>query len=101
MSISRHACIVLLALLAVPALAQPVQGAITSNTTWSGTVTMTGDVRVDPGVTLTIAASTTVTAVATDAANLGSDAARVELLVQGTRARSGRRPHRPRPPLGV
>ncbi|MEW5742707.1 MAG: right-handed parallel beta-helix repeat-containing protein [Myxococcota bacterium] len=61
-----------------------MQGVISSDTTWSGTVTMVGDVRVDAPAKLTIAAGTTVNVATTDAANLGTDSARVELLINGT-----------------
>ncbi|MFZ5446697.1 MAG: hypothetical protein ACOZQL_42310 [Myxococcota bacterium] len=57
---------------------------ISTNTTWSSNQALSGDVRVEPGVTLTINAGVTVTAAASDAANLGTDSARVELIVRGT-----------------
>ncbi|MFT3710805.1 MAG: NosD domain-containing protein [Archangium sp.] len=69
-----------LALLSTVASAQ----VINSNTTWSGTVTVDRDVVVNPGVTLTVNAGTTINIATSDAANLGANTSRVELIVQGT-----------------
>ncbi|MCC6338322.1 MAG: hypothetical protein IT380_30545, partial [Myxococcales bacterium] len=84
MRLSARHFVLLSALCAATAAAQPVQGVISTDTTWSGTVTMTGDVRVDAPAKLTIAAGTTITAATTDGANLGTDTSRVELLINGS-----------------
>ena len=70
----------ILSLLAGSASAQ----VINSNTNWSGTVALDRDVRVEPGVTLTVAAGTIITSTTTDAANLGTTAGKVELIIRGT-----------------
>ena len=59
-------------------------GTLPGNETWSGTVDVTGDVRVPAGVTLTIAAGTTVrfSALSDDRVG-GADTSRCELIVQG------------------
>ena len=79
MSVFRS-ILALAALLAGSASAQ----VISSNTTWSGTVTLDRDVSVAPGVTLTVSPGAIITAATTDAANLGSNASKVEIIVQGT-----------------
>ncbi|HEY6000332.1 MAG TPA: right-handed parallel beta-helix repeat-containing protein, partial [bacterium] len=60
-------------------------GLLTADETWSGVVTLTGDVTVPPGVTLTIAPGTTVIfpSQRDDQAG-GANPARAELIVQGT-----------------
>lgn len=73
----------LLLLLPCAASAADVQGVIASNTTWSGSVRMVGDVVVPAGVTLTVAQGTNVFVAATDAQAAGADTAHVELLVDG------------------
>ncbi|MCA2976987.1 MAG: right-handed parallel beta-helix repeat-containing protein, partial [Myxococcaceae bacterium] len=78
----------LLALLTVGATSASAQ-VVSTNTTWSGTVTLDRDVRVAPGVTLTVAAGTVITASTSDAANLGANTSSVELIVQGTLAVNG------------
>src|SRR4051812_11195752 len=70
-------------------LATDVQGVINTNTTWSGSVRMLGDVTVAQGVTLTISEGTAVSVAATDAQAAGSDTARIELLIDGALAISG------------
>ncbi|MFO0598045.1 MAG: hypothetical protein U0228_22275 [Myxococcaceae bacterium] len=70
----------LCALASTPAAAQ----VISSNTTWSGTVNLDRDVIVNSGVTLTVSAGTTINITTTDAANIGSVAGKVEIIVQGT-----------------
>jgi len=59
-------------------------GTISQNTTWSGCITVDGDVKINTGVTLTIAAGTDVRFATTDAANLGSFSSQCELIVYGT-----------------
>lgn len=80
-----------------PIPSSPISGTLASDTTWSGTVYLTGDVLVPYGKTLTIAAGTKVvipcaTEVGQDStkpvavkdfANLGKDADRVEIIVDG------------------
>lgn len=56
------------------------------NHSWAGTVTMTGDVTVPSGATLTIQPGTVVTAAATDAQGSGDLNMKVELIVEGTLA---------------
>jgi hypothetical protein len=59
------------------------RGAITDDQAWSGNVFVDGDIVVDEDATLTIAAGTTVWLWPDDiGGNLGSDAARVEILVE-------------------
>ncbi len=53
-------CLILTTLAATAAIADPVKGIIQSDTTWTGNVTVTGDVIVGTGRTLTIAAGTQV-----------------------------------------
>ena len=72
----------LAALLAVLLSGSALAQVISTNTTWSGTVSLDRDVRVDPGVTLTVNPGTVITAATTDAANLGSTSTRVEIIVQ-------------------
>ncbi|MEW6430206.1 MAG: hypothetical protein AB1730_01750, partial [Myxococcota bacterium] len=84
MGLPSRLAVVLLSLCATTVLAQPVQGVISTDTTWSGNVTLTGDVRVDAPAKLTIAAGTVITAATTDAANLGTDTTKVELIINGS-----------------
>ncbi|MGV3621420.1 MAG: right-handed parallel beta-helix repeat-containing protein, partial [Archangium sp.] len=56
---------------------------------WAGNVTMTGDVTVPAGATLTIQPGTTVTAAATDSQGSGDISNKVELIVFGTLNISG------------
>ncbi|MCP4865845.1 MAG: hypothetical protein GY897_18060, partial [Alteromonas sp.] len=59
-------------------------GALTADETWSGAVTLTGDVTVPSGVTLTIDPGAVVSFSAlNDDQGGGSDSSRVELLVDG------------------
>ncbi len=60
------------------------QGRISTDTTWSGTVSVVGDIQVDPGVRLTVAAGTVINVASTDAANLGTYPSQIEVLVQGS-----------------
>ena len=62
---------------------QPQAGHITADTTWSGLVPVSGDIVVEPGVTLRIEAGTTVEFSRGDSRNSGFDATRSELLVYG------------------
>nr|WP_320192686.1 right-handed parallel beta-helix repeat-containing protein [uncultured Desulfobacter sp.] len=59
-------------------------GALTEDETWSDTITLTGDVTIPDGVTLTIEPGTTIqfTALNDDQAG-GSNTSRIELLVNG------------------
>jgi hypothetical protein len=57
---------------------------ISSNTTWSGAMALDRDVRIEPGVTVTVSPGAVITATLTDAANLGNNSARVEIIVLGT-----------------
>jgi hypothetical protein len=60
-------------------------GTLFTNETWdaSNTYTMTGDVTVAAGVTLTVAPGTQVVAAAVDVLGAGTDPSRVELIVLG------------------
>ena len=59
-------------------------GSLTSNETWTGTVTLAGDVTVPNGVTLTITPGTQVRAkYLTDATFGGVDPSRIEIIVAG------------------
>ena len=69
------------------ASASPVQGTLGGDTTWSAAgspYTLTGDVTVPAGVTLTVEPGAVVIADTQDALKAGVDTARVELTVQGT-----------------
>jgi hypothetical protein len=60
------------------------EGTLPGDETWSGTVHLTGDVIVPPGVTLTIAPATTVSSQPfADDRHGGNDMKRIELIVQG------------------
>lgn len=62
-----------------------IAGALTTDDTWGpGTITVTGDIMINPGVTIVITPGTTVQMATTDGANLGLDPTRVEYLVGGT-----------------
>ena len=79
-----------LLLAAVPSVALAgniqVQGTLFSGGTWdsSNTYTLTGDVTVPTGQTLTIGAGTQITAASSDGMISGTNTAKVELIVQGT-----------------
>ncbi|MFC1525759.1 right-handed parallel beta-helix repeat-containing protein [Candidatus Latescibacterota bacterium] len=64
-------------------LRQPLAGHITSDTTWSGQVDVDGDIVVEPGITLTIAAGTEVTFHLGDRRVGGFDPGRCELIAYG------------------
>ncbi|MEK6775685.1 MAG: right-handed parallel beta-helix repeat-containing protein, partial [bacterium] len=60
-------------------------GTMTSDETWSGAVSLTGDVTVPAGVTLTLNAGTTIAFPAlTDDQNGGANTSRSELIVNGS-----------------
>jgi len=60
-----------------------VSGPITSNTTWSGTQNVTGDVMIRSGAVLTITVGTTVVCSAhSDDQSYGMDTSRVEIVVE-------------------
>ncbi|MCC7261354.1 MAG: right-handed parallel beta-helix repeat-containing protein [Candidatus Latescibacteria bacterium] len=64
-------------------LRQPLPGHIHADTTWSGTVALDGDVVVEPGATLTLAAGTRLRFATGDRRRTGFDTTRCELLVYG------------------
>lgn len=65
--------------------AMAVSGTLPGDTTWSGTVNVTGDVTVPSGLTLTILPGTTVIISAlSDDTGGGIEPTKVELIVQGT-----------------
>ena len=65
-------------------LRQPLSGHISTDTTWSGQVLIDGDVIVEPGTALTIAAGTLVQVAArSDSRAGGFDTNRVELIAYG------------------
>lgn len=64
-------------------LRQPIAGNVASDTTWTGTVVVDGDVIVEPGATLRLAAGTTVEFANEDARRAGFDTTRTELVVLG------------------
>ena len=66
------------------AQAAPPNGIITTNTTWSGRVVLTRDIKVAEGATLTVQPGTTVFVAGTDAQNLFVWEDRVEIVVEGT-----------------
>ncbi len=57
---------------------------ISSNTTWSGSVVLDRDVRIEPGVTVTVSPGAVITSNVSDAANLGTNSSRIEIIVLGT-----------------
>ncbi|MHB8894638.1 MAG: right-handed parallel beta-helix repeat-containing protein [Candidatus Geothermincolia bacterium] len=79
--------LLLLTLLITPlaATAATTSGSLPADETWSGTVTLTGDVTVPNGITLTIQPGTQVLFPAlADDMHSGGDSSRTELLVQGS-----------------
>ena len=65
-------------------------GSLTDDETWSGTVTLTGDITVPDGVTLTIEPGTQVRAMAlNDDQGGGTDTSRIELIVNGVLSAAG------------
>ena len=65
-------------------------GALTGDETWSGTVTLTGDVTVPSGVSLTIAPGTTIQFQAlNDDQSGGENTSRIELIVDGSLTADG------------
>lgn len=64
-------------------LRQPVEGNVSGSERWSGEVAVDGDVVVEPGATLTLAAGTTVSFAAEDRRGAGFDPGRCELIVYG------------------
>ena len=77
-------------------LRQPLSGHISTDTTWSGQVLIDGDVIVEPGTALTIAAGTLVQVAArSDSRAGGFDTNRVELIAYGDLIVGGG-PRRPR-----
>ena len=62
-----------------------IHGVISENTTWSGVITLDGDVTIPRGVTLTIdPGSRILCSPKTDKTSGGIDPERIELIVQGT-----------------
>jgi MYXO-CTERM domain-containing protein len=59
-------------------------GAIYEDTTFSGALSLAGDLTVTPGVTVTFAPGTTLTAAASDQLQSGADTTKVELIARGT-----------------
>jgi hypothetical protein len=70
---------------ATPAL----EGTLFTNTTLSGAQTVMGDLVIPAGVTLTLAAGTTLSAATSDGMAAGSDTTRVEIIVLGTLVAQG------------
>ena len=64
-------------------LRQPLTGHISSDEVWSGTVSIDGDIVIEPGATLTIESGTTVQFARGDATAGGFDSARSELIAFG------------------
>jgi M6 family metalloprotease-like protein len=58
-------------------------GNVSRNTTWSGSVSLTGDVIIEPGATLILAAGTEVSFAAGDTRRAGFDPTRGEIIVYG------------------
>jgi hypothetical protein len=59
-----------------------ISGALMSSDTWGpGVITLTGDVLIYPGVTITIAPGTKVQIATSDGYNQGVDASRIEFIV--------------------
>ncbi len=71
-----------------PVTASAVSGDISTNTTWSGTVQITGDVRVLSGVTLTVSAGTQVSINPSSSTDISAipaqQAGKVDICVLGT-----------------
>jgi hypothetical protein len=66
-----------------------LEGTLFTNTTLSGAQTVTGDLTVPPGVTLTLAAGATLNFATSDGMTSGIDPTHVELIVEGTLAVQG------------
>jgi hypothetical protein len=67
-----------------------ISGTLATNDTWGpGTITVTGDILISPGVIITVSPGTTVQMATHDGANLGIDANRIEYIVRGTLRASG------------
>lgn len=64
-------------------LRQPLEGNVYSDTTWTGTVSLDGDLVIEPGVTLRLAAGTRVSFAAGDSRAAGFDTTRGEIIVYG------------------
>ncbi|MDA0334571.1 MAG: right-handed parallel beta-helix repeat-containing protein [bacterium] len=64
-------------------LRQPLSGNVSRDTTWSGSMPLDGDLIIEPGTTLTLAAGTEVRFAAGDTRSAGFDTTRGELLVYG------------------
>ncbi|MEE2659451.1 MAG: right-handed parallel beta-helix repeat-containing protein [Candidatus Latescibacterota bacterium] len=62
---------------------QPVEGNVSSDTTWSDRIILSGDVIVDPGATLTLAAGTEVIFSGFDSRSAGFTSTRSELIIYG------------------
>jgi M6 family metalloprotease-like protein len=89
-------------------LRQPLAGHIATDTTWSGTVLVDGDITVEPGARLTLAAATEVRFGRGDSRGTGFNEERSELLVYGelevqgsVRLVSGETPQRANDWLGI
>ena len=69
----------------VPSYGQTTSGPLAGDEVWSGTITLTGDVTVPEGITLTIQSGTEVVFRAlSDDQGGGNDAGRTELIVNGS-----------------
>jgi len=80
---ARIAAFLVLPILIAPR-ASRAASIISSDEIWSGDVTLTGDVRIDPGATLTILPGTRVViSAAADDAHSGIDTSRTEIIVAG------------------
>ncbi|MDP6015406.1 MAG: right-handed parallel beta-helix repeat-containing protein [Candidatus Latescibacteria bacterium] len=64
-------------------LRQPVEGNVAGDTTWTGEVLLDGDVVIEAGAVLTLAAGTQVTFAAGDSRTAGFDTTRGEIIVYG------------------
>ncbi len=64
-------------------LRQPLEGNISGLTTWTGQVSLDGDIVIEPGATLRLAAGTRVTFAAGDKRAAGFDTTRSEIIVYG------------------
>jgi hypothetical protein len=74
----------LIALCATPAAAQTTQGTLPADETWTGPVTLIGDLTIPAGRTLTIAAGAQVRFASGDTMGSGNNTSEIELIVEGT-----------------
>jgi len=89
MRLSAAVTVIVTLTLATLAHGATTQGVLPGSETWSGAITIVGDVTVPVGVTLTIAPGAVISFAGTDSMGSGTDTSRPELIVEGTLSASG------------